>query len=283
LRAKAIIILGSLFLAAVTSADEKGLIETAEFYLAEKNYYGSITEAMRYQYLYPSGANYSRSVLIMGKASLHGENYQAAHDFFTQCYSRYPGTAAAEESLYLSGYVSLTRGSPYFALRTFQKYEYIYPDGMFLEKTRLGKCYSLALGDRALESLQEVRKFRAGRQVSALDKDAGEFEKMVLDEINRPRKSMALAVLGSAVVPGFGHFYTGNIGTGLLSFFSNSLLIYLIYDGIRSDNRFQWVFFSLVELSFYQYSLYGAMRDVYEYNSGEKFYQSLRVKIDASF
>lgn len=94
---------------------------------------------------------------------------------------------------------------------------------------------------------------------------------------------MVISVAGSILVPGFGHFYTGRYLTGLLSFATNAVLIFLIYDAWRDDNSFRMLVFGAAELAFYQYSVYSAVRNVYEYNSREAFFKSVRLAFPVRF
>ena len=71
--------------------------------------------------------------------------------------------------------------------------------------------------------------------------------------------------------------------SGFFSFLSNAFFLYLIYNGVKTDNMYQVFFCSFVELSFYQYSIYGAMREVTHYNSRENFYQKVRLGISTDF
>ena len=104
-----------------------------------------------------------------------------------------------------------------------------------------------------------------------------EFRYKIDTEINRPRKSVWVSVLGSIVIPGFGHFYTGKYEVGILSFVSNAVLIGLFYDAYKDKSKARMILFGLGEFSFYQYSLYSSISNVYEYNSRESFYKSVQL------
>ena len=99
----------------------------------------------------------------------------------------------------------------------------------------------------------------------------------------RPKKSFALATMGSIVMPGFGYFYTGNYKLGAISLLSNACFIALAVHGVLTGNIFQLMFFGLIELSFYQNSIYGAMRSVAEYNSNERFTRRVRLQMQQHF
>ena len=267
----------------VLLAGEKEIISMASEYYSRGMYHSAVSEAMRYQFIYPEGDLYPQSLFIMGNAYFRGDNYSAASDSFQGCFDRFPATYYGEASLCRLGYMRLSLGSPFFSLRTFQKYDYVYPSGRFSEDVLIYKGYAKALIHDHEGVIDDMKTYREKYPEGKYAGKADELEGLILNEINRPRKSMKVAVLGSLVLPGFGHFYTGNIGNGVLSLCSNALFIGLIYHGYRQKDIFQIAFFSLVELSFYQYSLVGAMRDVHEYNSSSALDRQIRLSLKADF
>ena len=126
-------------------AEEKELIKLADFYYENREYYNAITETMRYQFLYPNGKYYPKSMLIMSKAYSNGGNYSGALNTLTECYKKYRNMPEGEEALYMIGYTRLTMGSPYFAYRSYQEYQYIYREGRFNEDVAYDLCMTLVL------------------------------------------------------------------------------------------------------------------------------------------
>ena len=82
----------------------------------------------------------------------------------------------------------------------------------------------------------------------------------------RPKKSLYAAGLSSALIPGSGYFYTEKYMLGIFSFLTNGALIYGIYDGYKKKDTFQMIFFSVIEFSFYNYSIVGSIKSADEYN-----------------
>lgn len=272
-----------LLFAVHSRAEEHDLIKFAELTYGKTEYYNTITSLMRYQYLYPHGRYYARSMLLMGKAYYKGDNYRRAVEVLTSTYSRFPDQDEGEESLYLLGRMRLITASPFYALRSFQEYLHIYEKGRFREEAIFSSCYSYALSPAlslAQRKINEYKKeYPQGKRLEEVDL----LEKSIQYEINRPKKSVGVSVAGSILLPGFGHFYTGNYSTGFLSFFTNALLIYLVYDGYRNERRAQMLVFGLAEFSFYQYSIYEGVRSVNRCNSREDFYKKVRLSIGTKF
>ena len=265
------------------AAGSHPLLQQAERHIDSKQYYHAITEVMRYQHLYPHGKEYYGSMLIMGKAYYLGDNYYRATQVMAECYNNARDTREGEKALYFLGAMRLKKGSPFFAYRTIQEYMYVYPDGPYSELSQLHACHALAMMNDHRKALDGIHEFLEKYPQTRYREEALTLEKNIIEQVNRPRKSPLAAFLGSLVMPGFGHFYTGNIGMGLLSFFTNAGLIYLIYDGYTDGDMFRAAFFGFIELSFYQYSLLTGVQSVHQYNSNTDYYNTLRMSAQTRF
>ncbi len=272
-----------LFLNSDIFASEKDLINLAESHNKNGEYYNTITEIMRYQYLYPKGVLFPRSMLILSEAYYKGGNYDKTINILTECHERFRNLPEGEKAFYSLGYVRLVTGSPYFALRSYKEYEYMYKDGKYKENIARDMCYTLTL----LKDLKGARKaiydYETNYSEGKYLKEIKDLQIMVDEEINRSGKSLLGSVLGSIVIPGFGHFYTGKYDAGIFSLVSNALFIYLFYNGYKEKDKTQMIVFGFAEFTFYQYSLYSSIRNVYEYNNNEQFYKSIRLGASKEF
>jgi len=264
-------------------ADGSSIIKTAEHYYKSGEYYNTITESMRYQHLFPEGDLYPRSMILMGKSYYRGGNAEKALDAFTGCYNRFTKGTEGEEGLYYSGIVRILSGSYYFGGRTFQEYNFVYKGGLFYEDSVFNLCRASILAenyDDAARRINEYKKyFPEGKYLS----EAERLSIMIGMERSRDKKSPLVAGLSSAVIPGSGYFYTGNYRLGFLSFITNGALLFLAYDGYRKGDSFQMFFFSVVEFSFYNYSIVGSIKSAQEYNDSSIMKKEILAGIKAGF
>ncbi len=267
----------SAFTASLLYADEKRLIDLARMELEKEEYYHAITETMRYQHLYPRGRFYPESMLIMSRAFYHGGNYQQASELLASCHNTFPDSKEGERALYFLGHIRMLNGSPYFAYRTFQQYRYLYREGSLREEAGADACRALALMGEFHSARAEIAQFRRDHPGGRLTEEVSALDRMIEREENRPKKSMWVSVIGSIFIPGFGHFYTEKYDIGFFSLFTNAALLYLFYDGYRDRDRLRTIVFGIAELSFYQYSLFSAVQNVYEYNGSRNFDNSVRM------
>jgi len=222
-------------------------------------------------------------MIIIGKSYYKGGNKERALSVLSECYSRFTDNEAGERALFYSGLIRIDSGSYRYAAKNFQEYNYVYNKGIFYEESiiNLSLVYTLAENyDEAEQKLIEYRKlFPEGR----LYKKSEELSLRIKEAESRPEKSLLAAGLFSAVIPGSGYFYTGNYMLGLFSFGTNAALIYGIYDGYKKKNQFQMIFFSVIEFSFYNYSLVGSIKSAHEYNEGEDFKRELILGFKSEF
>lgn len=279
---KIIILFFMLFQSNIYSS-EKDLMDLGKKFFNNGEYYDTITEMKRYQYLFPTGRYFPNSQLLMGRAYMKGNNYELATNALAECHNKYPSLPQGEKALFLVAYYRLLFGSPYYSLRTFQEYKFIYKKGNYIEDADMNICFAITLMNNLDLAKAEIKKYKSAYPNGKYLITADKLEQDIDEELIRPKKNVLLAGIGSAVLPGFGHFYSENYKLGILSLFSNAILIALICNAYNKGNMYQLVFFSIMELSFYQYSLFGGINSAYEYNNSAKFLKRMKLGLSHNF
>lgn len=266
-----------------TRVNADPLLDLAATHLYNKEYYHAITECMRYQYCYPDGSEYPRSMLIMSRAYFFGGNYYRATDIAYECYRKYANTEWGEQALYNLATMRLLDGSAFFAYRNFQEYFSMYPEGKLVDEAKLNFIYTQVFLNYYDDAKKDLDHFLIHSNNTALRDEAQHFKAAFDEYQKRPKKKLWVSISGSLLLPGFGHFYTGKFFTGLLSLASTATCVALAYRGYRHDNNFQLVFFGLAGFTFYQYSLVSAVINVYEYNSDASFKEAIKLSVMKRF
>lgn len=261
------------------SAEEGKLAENIKNLYGEKEYFHAITEAERYSFHYPRGSFTAGALLLRGKSYFHGGNYDRASLDFGNCSALYSSRPEGEEALFFLGYMRLLKGSPVYAMRSFKQYLLKYEDSRFTERIHYYRVFNSAFMGDLMGARQRIMTYQHLYPRGSYSGDLSLVDASIVSEINRPRKSLAIAVTGSMVLPGFGHFYTRNYKTGLFSLLVNAAFISLTVHGAVTKNYYQAGLCGFIELQLYLYSVYGAVRDVQQYNSSRKFYRGLRLTI----
>ena len=264
-------------------ASEKGLIDLAGFHYDQKEYYNSITESMRYQFLYPEGILFPQSMLIMSKSCYKGGDREKALNILSDCYARYTNSEEGEKALFYSGLMRLEAGSYRYAVKNFQEYNYVYNKGIFREETLINLTITYALAENYSEAEKSIQEYKKIFPDGRLNCTADELSALLAEEQTRPKKSLAAAGLLSALIPGSGYAYTGKYALGFFSFITNGALIYGIYDGYKKNDHFQMIFFSVIEFSFYNYSIIGSIKSADEFNRGNDLKKEVLFGLKTAF
>ncbi len=92
-------------------------------------------------------------------------------------------------------------------------------------------------------------------------------------------KNPLKAAILSAVIPGAGKIYTGEIGDGITAFAATGLLAFLAVDNFKAGHNFRgWLFGGLAAF-FYAGNIYGSAASAQIYNAGIKFDFNREVKL----
>jgi len=280
---KRLVLIFIVFIQVNLYADGKNIMRTAEHYYINGEYYNAITESMRYQHLFPEGELYPSSMILMGKSYYMGGNRERSLNLFSDCYNRFTKEPQGQEGLYYSGIVRILSGSYFFGVRTFQEYNFIYKGGLFYEDSIFNLCRASALAENYDDAARYLGEYKIHFPEGKYSAEADRLYELIHIEKTRKKKSPFIAGLSSAVVPGSGYFYTGNYRLGALSLITNGALILLAYDGYRRGNTFQMIFFSVVEFSFYNYSIAGGIKSAYEYNQSSSMKKEILAGIKTGF
>ena len=108
---------------------------------------------------------------------------------------------------------------------------------------------------------------------------SNEVENFYDRKIDPPFKSSVTAGILSALIPGLGKVYTGEIGDGITAFLATGILSYLSYTNFNHHHDFRgWLFGGLGAL-FYAGNIYGSAASAKVYNAKLSFDFESDVKI----
>lgn len=247
------------------------------------DYHSAMTEVYRYRTLYPRGELTDRSLLLEGKVQYGKGRYGKAMEALDRLLIRYPDSDGAEEGLYLRSGYRLSAGTPLFGWQDVIRYRRQWPEGKYVPLVDLNGVYARALTGDVSSARRLLARWKERYPESPHLDEAVRLEALLVEALNRPPKSMALSVVGSVVLPGFGHFYTGKWGLGAATLVTNGVLIFLSTWGFMRGNLYQGILFGALEAYFYSYSLYMAVKNVDDYNRRGAFREELRLSLTQRF
>jgi len=90
-------------------------------------------------------------------------------------------------------------------------------------------------------------------------------------KVNSPDKNPIIASILSAIIPGAGKIYTGEISDGIFSFITTGLFAFLSYDNFKADHKFRAWLFGGLAAGFYAGNIYGSFASAQIYNAQVKY------------
>jgi tetratricopeptide (TPR) repeat protein len=102
-------------------------------------------------------------------------------------------------------------------------------------------------------------------------KESNKINEFYKRKINPPYKSTAAAIIMSALIPGSGKIYTGQVGDGIITAIATGLCGYLAYDNFDAEHNFRGWVFSCLAVFFYAGNVYGSAASAQIYNAGIRF------------
>jgi TM2 domain-containing membrane protein YozV len=96
-------------------------------------------------------------------------------------------------------------------------------------------------------------------------------------KINPPNKNPISASLLSAIIPGAGKIYTGEVSDGIFAFLATGLLSFLAYDNFKAEHNFRGWLFAGLAAGFYAGNVYGSYASAQIYNARIKYEFNLRL------
>lgn len=260
-RQKIFIVFIIFCISCISSVFSDSALINAERLASEGNYYSAITEYKRYNFFNPENKSYaSYNIGILYRKMLE---WQKAIDNFEASILNEKDKNVAEEKRIILGTTLIASGNYNLARLEFIKlYEY---SGS--HKNRIRALYFNGIAeiyaydwDSAIESF---RKYYSGY-------DPGKIQKIesIINDAKSSYKPKRLAQLFSAIIPGAGQIYAGDLRNGLNALFLNGMLIFLTANSInKKDYKDALLISTVLFYRYYTGNIYHAGEAIIRYNS----------------
>ncbi|MCL6099273.1 MAG: hypothetical protein M1391_11935 [Bacteroidetes bacterium] len=254
---------------AQTSYNNSGLfspvnrLKFGNYLFADKDYLRASAEFKEYLKSFDDDTvrfNYSLCLFNIGK-------YEEASDNFKTLFYGNPFTEKAR--LYF--YESYFFGKDYKELRDLAD----------------NQNYKSVLYSKGIERLKNISYLMDDSRLPEMNSFLSVFDDSVQSRIakfyyqkkNPKHKNPVTAAIFSAIIPGSGKIYTGEIGDGITAFITTALSAYLAYSNFKADHNFRgWLFTGLTAF-FYSGNVYGSAASAQIYNARIRFNFDKEVKI----
>lgn len=254
--------------AASANETEAGKAASFATHLADKgDHYRAIGEFERALWLAPTSPEAGRWMFLIGEAYRLGEQYETAGEHLQAVAAEYPDLRARALLAAAQAWQGARRYES--AIERAREAAAVFGEGSSgARKARYVEGWSLLLStERGSDErdAEAAHAFRLARGDGAVGEGADKLFSALprLDDL--PHRSPFVAgALG--LVPGFGHFYLGDLPTGLSALVWNGLFGWAVYEAIRAKNYSLAAVLGVFELMWYGGSITGAVSGAHRFN-----------------
>ncbi|MEW5852962.1 MAG: TM2 domain-containing protein [Myxococcota bacterium] len=233
------------------------------------DYYRAVTEYRRYLFRTKGrGEHAPRVAMAIGEAYLRGAQYEAAALQFDSVAERRMDPLGRSVAELASARAYLLDERPLLAR---PKARRIFQDPSLDDGLRAEAGLLLGLSYMEGENYAKAQKVFLDPRLQKGSR--APLAKALLNAISQrdrlPQKSPILAFLFS-LVPGFGHFYLGQWAVGFTALLWNGLFIFGAADAWLQRSWGVAIILTLLELTFYGGSIFGAVTGAFKYNRDQE-------------
>ena len=255
-------------------------LRVADAFMQEHEYYRAITEYKRFLILFPESSRGDYALFQTGTAYFRGGDNDGAAKNFSALREKYPQSLFAGEACFLE------------AMSYWKKKEYEKSGNLFLELVQAYPDVSRAPAAMAAAALTELDRGNTEAAGALLHRfvatypdhpkieRVGEAISLLEGYADLPQKSMMLASIMSAVLPGAGYAYAGDYGTAFMSFVVNGAFIAGAWTAFAQELYAVGALVAGVGVPFYAGNIYGSALAVKKWNYAVK--QEARDRIYAA-
>jgi tetratricopeptide (TPR) repeat protein len=250
-------------------ADAREVRRFADRLLADGDFYRAIGEYRRYLFLAPDAPDRTGARLAIGRAYLAGDRAADAAAWFDTLAAAESDPAIAAAWRYQAGLARLADEDFPAAADDLEAAAAGLPGYRGRALTLRG--FALAAADRDDEAVATLR-------LAAREPDAGALAPELADELARrdeelAHRSPAVAGILSAIVPGAGHAYVGDVGLGLTALAWNGLFAWGLYETIDARLWGLTAVVGAVEALFYGGAITGSVAAAHKFNRDARLNQ----------
>ena len=269
---------------------EKGIFITdaiqlklADAFMEEGEYYRAITEYKKLLILFPDSDRADYALFRIGMAYYQGEEYESAVRSLSSLKEKYSKSRYLPEGQYVEGLGHWRLKQFESASGTFDAVAETYPQSGHAPLALIaGSMVNLDEGNVAasVNRLEQLIDRYPDYPGSARAKEVipliGQYQKL-------PQKSKTLAAILSAVLPGSGYLYAGQVGDGVTAFLINALWIAGVITGIHAEYYAVAGIVAGVGVPFYLGNIYGSANAAKKWNLNVKRDHRNRVYLTLDF
>lgn len=238
------------------------------FYLYnERDLYRAVTEFKHYMFENPDSDSVPATYFMLAFCYFQAERYDEALRYFKWAKANSPRDELQALALYMQGvtlYLSEDYEGAIQAFDTFAKNE---NDSQGLaEKANLFTSLCFMRNNDIPGALQKLQKVASSSKNSGIRECATEAITIIEEGMDKGKKSPALSMVMSTILPGSGQIYSGRFRDGIISLTLNGVFTAIAVDSYKRRYWGGGLIVAYFGLSFYTGNIYGAKASAHRHN-----------------
>ncbi|MFH0926317.1 MAG: outer membrane protein assembly factor BamD [bacterium] len=248
--------------------DSKKLLEFADSFFIEEEYYRAITEYKRFIFYFPQHPDVPRVEYQVGLAFLNGERWEEAVGAFKMVVAKYPFSPIGEQARLNIGQTYYKMGDYENAIEAFKNFIVTSKNPNLISKVEylLGCSYiQIKQWEAAYGIFCEIAQSKGEYSFSA------QYIKKQMEERDKlSYKSPTVAGVLSGVLPGAGQLYDQRPMDAITSLLINGLFAWGAIESFNHDLDAVGGLLLFFETGWYTANIYGAVQGAKKYNEREE-------------
>jgi len=245
--------------------------------MAEGEYYRAITEYKKFLMLFPASEQADYAAFKTGMAYYRGEEYEPCVKSFSLLREKYPKSRYLPEASYFEGLGYWKVKDRNKASSAFDTLPEDFPQSEFAPVALVARSLLALEEEDITTSVNRLQQLTDRYPEYASSINANQAVALIGEYPRLPRKSLSLAAVMSAIVPGSGYIYADHVGDGLTAFVINALFIAGTVTAIHAGNYPVAGIVGGIGLPFYVGNIYGSANAAKKWNLAVK--RGLRNKV----
>jgi TolA-binding protein len=243
-------------------------LKVADAFMEEGEYYRAVTEYKKFLILFPDSGKADYASFEIGMAYFKGEEYGEAARSFLAMRQKYPESSHASQAGYLEGISQWKMKNYYRARVALESLVEQHPDSEYAPRSLVAICLAALDENKAEVSRQALNRFLDRYPGHPGEENIREAAAQIDRYRELPEKSMVLAGVMSAILPGSGYIYAEHYGDGITAFLINGLFIAGTITAIHQENYAVAGIVGGVGVPFYLGNIYGSANAAKKWNLG---------------
>lgn len=258
---------GELYFQLFDDVVADGRLKFAFYLYNERDLYRAVTEFKHYMVENPDSDSVPAVYFMLAFCYLHAERYDEALRYFKWAKAKSRQDELQALAQYMQGVTQYLSGAYKSAIQTADN---IVRDGKssrdLVEKAHLFASLCYLRNNDIPGALRKLQMVASSSKNPEIEKFAGEAIAIIKEDMDERKRSPAISMVMSTILPGSGQIYSGRYRDGITSLVLNGVFTAIAVDSYRQRNWGGGLIVAYFGLSFYAGNIYGAKASAHRHN-----------------